>query len=553
MATERKGLRLWRVKTIAFVCGAAVMGLEMAGVRLLEPYLGSTIYVWGAIIGIFLGALALGYFLGGRLADRSPSLRTLGLIILLSALWILAIPPAAIEVGGGIASSIHDPRLSAFLSSLILYAVPSVLLGMVSPFAVRLSAQELASVGNVAGSLYAISTFGSITGTFLVTFVLTELLGTMTITWGVAALLLLTAALCLERKRLGAVAVGVVLVSAGLCAAGWFGSRNADNQRRQSSIGFSSPMERELEGGKHLEMKESAYHLINIFDSGYNVDTQNMLPTGRTARYMMFNNQIESGCLIGSDGKPQKPVETACGYVRLLTLGTLVSGKAPRKAVIIGAGGGVGAALLRQDYADTLQRVDVVDIDRMVFEMAGKYFPYPYPESDGVIHSHVRDGRLYLRGEERTWDYIILDAYTAGGRIPKHLITKEFFQLASGKLEQGGVVVCNIISAVEGRDGRLLRAVCQTMQQVFRHVYAFPRDSNGLRSSNVILVGTNDTAPALDKMQILARFQQEQGRLIRQPVGYAVYNMLARLPSASADPVLTDDFCPTDSMVRGAL
>ncbi len=547
------GTGLWKIKSIAFICGAAVMGLEMAGVRLLEPYLGSTIYVWGAIIGIFLGALALGYFLGGHLADRSPSLRTLGLIILLAALWILAIPPAAPQIGSGIADSVPDPRLAAFLSSLILYAAPSLLLGMVSPFAVRLSARELASVGNVAGSLYAISTFGSITGTFLVTFVLTEVIGTMSITWGVAALLLLTAALCLERKRLTPLTLGIVFFSAGLCGAGWFGSQRADQLRQQSSVGFASQQERTLEDGKHLDMRESAYHLINIFDSSYNLDTQNMLATGKRARYMMFNNQIESGCLLADGGRPQMPAESACGYVRLLSLGALVSGHAPRKIAVIGAGGGVGATLLRQDYAASVQRVDVVDIDRMVFEMAGKYFPYPYPQSDGVTFSHVRDGRLFIRNESRTWDYIILDAYTAGGRIPKHLITKEFFQVAAEKLDSDGVAVCNIISAVEGRDGRLLRAVCRTMEQVFAHVYAFPRDSNAFRSGNVILVGTNAGGATLEKSQLIARLQQAQGTLIRQPIAYAVYNLLPHSPAGENDPVLTDDFCPTDSMVRGAL
>lgn len=543
----------WRIRAIAFVCGAAVMGLEMAGVRLLEPYLGSTIYVWGAIIGIFLGALALGYFLGGRLADRCPSMRALGLVILLAAFWILAIPLTAVYIGSSIADSVQDPRLAAFLASLILYAAPSVLLGMVSPFAVRLSAREVASMGNVAGSLYAISTFGSIFGTFLVTFALTEWLGTMTITWGVAGVLLLTAALCLPRKNHNSLSVGLSLVAIGLCAAGWFGSQRADLLRRQSSVGLGVEQS-QIEGGINLAMRESTYHLINVFDSSYNLDTQRLLSTAQRARYMMFNNQIESGCLLAADGKePRQPIESACGYVRLLSLGTLVSGKAPSRIAVIGAGGGVGAALLRQDYADSVTRVDVVDIDRMVFEMAGRYFGYPYPDSDGVMQSHVRDGRLFIRNAPERWDYIVLDAYTAGGRIPRHLITREFFEQAAAKLDTGGVVVCNIISAVEGRDGRLLRAVCRTMEQVFQQVYVFPRNANPLVPGNVIVVATNDSGPHLNRLELLNRFNKLQGSLIRQPVQYAVVHALNQSPADANDPVLTDDFCPTDSMVRGAM
>lgn len=537
------------IKTVAFTCGAACMALEMVGVRLLEPYLGSTIYVWGAIIGIFLGSLALGYYLGGMLADRFPRFSTLGTLVFISALWTFAIPPAAIMIGGWASDAFADPRWQAFCASLILYAVPSALLGMVSPFLIRLAARNVSSMGRTAGGLYAISTFGSIVGTFLVSFVLTEYIGSMNITWGTGAVLLLAAVLCwLAERNPGNTAL--MLIGAVIAFFAWGKAAKAD-AARAIATGFTrespdSPA-RQMENGRHLEMRESAYHLINVFDGQYDYAGRTFLPAGRAARYMVFNDQLESGCIL-RDGRPEVPAATACGYVRLLTLGTVITRKAPENIAIIGCGGGIGALMFCHDFPG-VKRVDVADIDPDVFALAGKYFNYPYPDrADSPVRSHVVDGRQLLRRTpDAAWDYIILDAYTAGGRIPKHLISREFFALANQKMADGGVLVANIISGLDGENGRLLAAVRKTAGAVFRHVYVFPRDP--AHSSNVILVASNHPGERLGAAQLWRNFQEINGKLLKQPVEYAVRNTPASQADLSAAPLLTDDFCPTDSMV----
>lgn len=545
---EGRAISVWRLKAIAFICGAAIMGLEMAGVRLLEPFLGSTIYVWGAIIGIFLAALSGGYFLGGRLADRSPHLGTLGIIITASALWIFAIPPAAVYVGENLAGSFNDPRTEAFIISLILYAAPSVLLGMASPFAVRLAAHELKSLGHIAGSLYAISTFGSIIGTFLVTFVLTEVIGTMSIVWGVAVVLLLAALLCIDRLPSAPVTALLLFVLA-CTGSGWHGARYADDQRRSHALFPQGHVNRIREQGTNLAMAESAYHLINVFDSSYNLDTQRFTSDGERARYMVFNNQVQSGCLTGPDGEVLRPVQTACGYARLLNLGVVVTGRAPVNVAIIGGGGGIAPQMFLEDYAQSIERIDVVDIDRMVFEFAQKYFGYPFG-GNGKIFSHVVDGRLFFHTAPVKYDYIILDAYTAGGRIPRHLVTREFFELVRGSLSEDGVVVCNVISAVTGEDSRLLRAVAKTVDSVFGDSYIFPRSSQQSQASNVMLVATRAGGERMQPGALIARYNQLAGRLLKQSLMGQVQQVLARAPYDKSDPLLTDDFCPTDGMVR---
>lgn len=537
------------IKLTALACGTACMALEMVGVRLLEPCLGSTIYVWGAIIGIFLGALALGYYLGGRAADRFPRFSTLGTLIFIAAVWVFGVPTAAVAVGPWAADAFADPRWQAFGAALVLYAAPSVLLGMVSPFLVRLAAREVSSMGRTAGGIYAVSTFGSILGTFLVSFVLTEYVGSMAITWGTGALLLLTAVACWLAER-SAARVALAVVGVMVAAAAWF-KAEAAAMERQVATGFlserpDSPL-RAAESGRHLEMRESAYHLMNVFDGQYDFASGQMLPPPLAARYMVFNDQLESGCLV-KDGAPLTPAATACGYVRLLSLGTVVTRRAPENVAIIGCGGGVGAMLLAQDYPG-VKRIDVADIDPHVFALAGKYFGYPYPDREGgPIRSHVVDGRQFLRhGREGAWDYIILDAYTAGGRIPKHLISREFFALARSRLAPGGVVVANIISGMEGPKGRLFAAVLKTASGVFRHVYVFPRHLG--HPSNLILVASDHAGPRLSAGQLWANFQGISGTLLKQPVAEAVRNSPAVMPDLAAAPELTDDFCPTDTMV----
>jgi hypothetical protein len=157
---------------IATWSGFFVMAIELLGARLLAPTFGSSIYVWGALITVFMLALSIGYLIGGRYSMRNPSHRRLGMILMLAA--VTALPAVAwsesfLEV---ISIAVPDPRYGSLLAAMALFLVPTALSGMVSPYAVRLMVQESASAGRHAGQLYFASTFGSAAGTLLTSFYL---------------------------------------------------------------------------------------------------------------------------------------------------------------------------------------------------------------------------------------------------------------------------------------------------------------------------------------------------------------------------------------------
>ena len=152
----------WLLYAVVFVCGADLMALEIVGSRMLAPYFGNSIFVWGSLISVVLAALSLGYWLGGIVADRWPRLPVLALLIAVPGILIALLPFAYPGLNRGIAASDIGARLGPLVSCLILFLVPSVFLGTISPFAVRLQAKAVASVGSTAGGLYAVSTAGSI-------------------------------------------------------------------------------------------------------------------------------------------------------------------------------------------------------------------------------------------------------------------------------------------------------------------------------------------------------------------------------------------------------
>ncbi len=531
---------------VVFLSGAALMGLEMAGARLVEPHFGSTIYVWGSIIGVFMLALSLGYWGGGRVADRSPRIEILGLVLLFASLLDLVIPPVAPHFCAWMNEFVDlDVRYRTLIASLILFAPPSICMGMVSPFAVRLAASQVTALGSVAGSLYAVSTLGSIVGTLLVSFVLVELIGTTAIVYGVGVVLAAVAVYCFFQGGGVFRNAGTALAIIGV-GTGYFGA--------------ATPLTQAHAGDKLLETKESAYHYITILDG-----RSQIYPYRQPARLMMFNNLIESGILLDEKSMdlPPPPAQTACGYVDLLHLGMVLTERPPREMLIIGCGGGVGPRMFKENYPGDVGLIDVVDIDPWVFKLAEKWFRYPF-SGDSVIKSHVVDGRMYVEQSDpnKKWDYIVMDAYSSGGRIPKHLITEEFFTTIRDRLTDDGVMVINVISSFEkpasGIDhSRLFRSVYKTLEKVYGSdtpsggsLYVFPRNRSG-QGENIIMLATKNGLPRYAPRDFDRRYRAIKSRyLAHTKLDDVVPRQLTARPDLSDVPYLTDDFCPTDRMVH---
>lgn len=181
---------------VAFLSGGVLLGLEIVASRILAPYFGNSVYVWGSLISVFLLALSIGYWLGGVLADRRPSLGTLALILVTAAVFILVLPLVYLPVGRFISELDLEFRFSVLLISVLFFLVPSVLMGMVSPFAIKLSATALEEIGRTSGRVYAISTLGSISGALAVSFFFIQWLGTRAIVVVLGLILLVLALLC---------------------------------------------------------------------------------------------------------------------------------------------------------------------------------------------------------------------------------------------------------------------------------------------------------------------------------------------------------------------
>jgi len=157
---------------LAFTGGFVIMSLELLGGRVLAPYFGSSIYVWGSIITVFMLSLALGYLAGGRLSVREPSLSKFGTIFLIGAILMYPLILYADPAMQWIFDRIEDPRFGSLVASTLLFMVPTVILGMISPYSVRLLVETVERAGQVAGRLYFVSTLGSSLGTLATSFYL---------------------------------------------------------------------------------------------------------------------------------------------------------------------------------------------------------------------------------------------------------------------------------------------------------------------------------------------------------------------------------------------
>jgi len=500
------GTNPWLLHAVVFVCGADLMGLEIVGSRILAPYFGNSIFVWGSLISVVLAALSLGYWLGGMAADRWPRLSVLGLLIAIPGAMIALLPFVYPPLNQAIAGSDLGTRLGPLVSSLVLFLVPSVFLGTVSPFAVRLQARTVASVGTTAGGLYAVSTAGSIAGTLVTAFYLITVLGVANIVHGLGlTLLLVSAAVFLGERRVARAALALTCVGLLLSAAVW-------RARTQAA-----------EPGLLLDM-DSFYNHIHVVDlSG--------------TRYMDFDNLRQSA--MGLDD----PWELRLRYTRFLAL-ALAFRPEPQRVLVLGLGGGSFPKRLYRDYPQVM--VEAVDIDPEVLAIAKRYFQVP---EDSRMRLHVRDGRRFVRETDTRYDLIFLDAYNSD-TIPFHLTTREFYRELTARLAPGGIVVSNIIGTLRGPQSAFFRAMYRTLAETFPAVHVIPTyDVSGgfvLGEINIILIATREKMP-LTRAELMARVGRMGGKLIpaSELTEYASY--LLELPVTVSDvPILTDDFAPVE-------
>lgn len=424
--------RIWLVLTIAFFSGMSVLAVEISASRLLAPFFGTSIIIWAVVIGLTLLYLSIGYWIGGRLADRQPYENTLFHIVGIASFLVGLIPffskPVLSVSSQAIASLNGGLFFGSLVGVLLLLAVPLTMLGMVSPFAIRLVTSDVQQAGKRAGQVFAVSTVGSICGAFLPVLLLIPTVGTRS-TFLIFAVLLLGLSIIatsrLRRRLLYVLLMAVLIVL-------W--------------VAVDPGPVRPADG--LLVEGESALQFFQVIDSP------------NIGRRLVLNEGIGTHSIYHPD--------------RLLTngpwdyflLAPIIGGQRPDEVdslLIIGLGGGTVSKQYTQIFGDDVA-IDGVEIDDRVIDLGRKYFDMNEPN----LKTYAEDGRTFLQRVDRRYDVIAVDAYRQP-YIPFHLVTQEFFISARDHLTEKGVVALN--AGRTATDFRLVEVLSETMRSVFPHVY----------------------------------------------------------------------------------
>jgi spermidine synthase len=406
------------------------LALEMCASRLLAAYFGTSLFIWASVIGLILIYLTIGYFIGGRLADRYPSEQVICTITAMAALSISILPFVSQIILTWSITGLEQVSVSIFFSSLLgtilLFAVPVTLLGLVSPFAIRLVNKEVGKSGRVSGSLYAISTFGSILGAFLPVLWLIP-------TFGVRRTLLI---------------FGVLLFAASL----W-------GLRMRWRPAFSLVL---IALVLPLGPLKDIPNLIYEQESLYNYIQVTQLPDG--TRELILNE----GQAIHSIYYPDpNTVLTGWYWDYFLAAPYFNAGFTPQKlhrVGIIGLAAGTIAHQFTRVYGPV--PIDGVEIDPAIVDVGRKYFGM----NEANLQVHVQDGRTFLETTSAQYDVVAIDAFQQP-YIPFQLTTREFFTTIRSHLSSTGVVALN--TAHTTHDYRLVQAFINTMSVIFPSVYVF--------------------------------------------------------------------------------
>ncbi|HZS77255.1 MAG TPA: fused MFS/spermidine synthase [Ktedonobacteraceae bacterium] len=455
----------WLLIVLVFVAGACSLAVELSASRLLAPYFGTSLFVWANLIGLILLYLTLGYYIGGRLADRYPYPATLYGMTTIAAFLISLIPFLSRPILHWSQSSFATYSVGVFYGSLVsvilLFALPMILLGCVSPFAIRLRIEQVGKSGSTAGQLYAISTAGSILGTFLPVLWLIPNIGTYKTFFTFAVALLIVSVIGLASSR-----------------ANFPGGRKRGVNKRLLSLLLLIPMALSIftmqgpikpafgsnGGGTLITERESVYNYIQVVQVGD--ETQLILNEGVGIHSIYSPTHILTG-------GPWDYFMIAPYFNNPPFTQNMV-----KHVAVIGLGAGTAVRDFTEAYGPI--PIDGVELDGTIVELARQYFHMNEPN----LHVIVQDGRYWLNTTSNKYDVIAIDAYQQP-YVPFQLTTQEFFSEVRAHLTPTGVTVIN--AGRTGSDFRLVSALAETMHSVFPNVYII----DTARFTNSLIIGTN--------------------------------------------------------------
>jgi len=517
---------------LVFTTGAVTLGVELSASRLLEPVFGNNQIVWAALIGLILLYLALGAWLGGKLADRFPERARLEQVVILGALGVALIPLASGPVlrwaATGIDSFHAGLLLGSLLAILILFSIPVILLGTVSPWAVRLAVTDVAQAGQVAGRLYAISTAGSLVGTFLPVLWLIPVYGTRWTFFLLALLPLVVIAfgnLLTTRRWLPLLAFLLILTlafftdSQRAIRAHWDDGSAGTLIYEDESL-YQYIAVRQWGSERHLKLNDgvgihSVYHPDSVLSLGI-WDYFLLAPFFRQSSNLPIAQSLNP-----PSSDPQSPIPNL---------------------LIIGLAAGTVSELYTNLYG--AMPITGIELDPQIIAVGQEYFGMNQPNLTAV----AADGRRWLAEQpgEAKWDLIAIDAYRPP-YIPFHLTTVEFFGLVHQHLRADGVVAINV-----GRTATnyaLVDTLAATLYEVFPTVYAIDEPGPPDNLSNSLLIATRTpTDPSIV-------FNHFDTPLPALPVEFQQFVATTRaqvrlVPPPTDTVIFTDDHAPVEWVVH---
>jgi spermidine synthase len=460
---------------VAFFSGMAVMGVEISASRLMAPFFGTSLSIWSAIIGSVMIALTLGYYLGGILADKHPRMSFLATWLFFASLFMIFLPYLAqpvMETTLGRFTAAHSSYgggqgsyaiVTALVVCALMISAPVVVLGMTSPFIIRLDSLRSTEVGRISGKVFAFSTLGSILGTFLPALFLIPVIGTRFSFLLFGGMLLCITLPSIERGKsfLYALAVLGLVVALLLGIQGWGTSL-----------------------GKYLvKEKETNYQYVRIY----------RLPVpSKTSEEPKMATVLLTDAGLGLqsmwvEGQPYTDSWQDFFAIVPRIYDVCNHGSPPNRLLLLGLGGACAPYLISQFYPDIT--IDGVEIDPLLIDAAKPYFPFSAVKN---LNVHIGDGRFFLKSARMKYDAIVVDAFRPPF-IPFHLATTEFFDQVKEHLAEDGIMVMNV-----GSSGKMLvfKGIANTVASVFPHVYFAqyysPEDRSIIFSSRFIVASSKD-------------------------------------------------------------
>lgn len=497
-----KFIKNFRYEFIMFVVEAICMILELVASRVLSPYFGSSNIVWTSIIGIILLSGSIGNYFGGKIADKEGKENSLKIILAGAGIFIFLIPIYQRSILEIISKLFSDVRLSAVIATIILFLLPSIFIGLITPIILKLKLSSIENAGKVSGKIYAISTLGGIFGTFLGGFLLVPNIGSVYILFVLSIIMFLLIPLVDFKIKDIANELLVLGITINILALYIFTTNNKNEADRILNGDTSNFVSYDTQYGRVLI---------------YNVEKED----GK-CRYLNIDSGFESATYTNENQKYDLVFEYTKYYDLMFKANIDI-----KNTLLIGGAGYSYPKHYISTYLD--KSMDVVEIDGDITEIAKKYFYLDdLIEEYNIEENHrlnliTEDGRVFLNTTKNKYDAILNDAFS-GSSPAKTLTTVEAVKKIKNALNPNGVYLTNIISALEGEESKFIKAEINTLKQVFKNVYVVECDYIGdyTKCKNNMVIATDDN------LQIENDYE---------------------LKLEPNEIIITDDYCPVDTLI----